>query len=174
MSWTALKLVNVRQAARTLVAAVRMVRVVVLAALAVACPARTKPCPMVANAVSGVLGVCVCGAGSLLDDMESAGAALPCVCVVVRASVEICGDEAGAADVKMLLREGAAQSAFLCVYSAARRRALKSTGESVSLLLARGWYVPVARGCLSCLTYEGAESWAADCTCCIVASFESP
>lgn len=56
MSWTALKLVNVRQAARTLVAAVRMVRVVVLAALAVACPARTKPCPMGANAVAGVLG----------------------------------------------------------------------------------------------------------------------
>lgn len=173
MSWTALKLVNVRQAARTLVAAVRMVRVVVLAALAVACPARTKPCPMVANAVAGVLGVCVCGAGSLLGDTESAGRYCP-VCAVVRTSVEICGAEAGAVGVKMLLREGAAQSAFLCVYSAARRRALKSTGESVSLLLARGWYVPVARGCLSCLTYEGAESWAADCTCCIVASFESP
>ena len=129
MSWTALKLVNVRQAARTLVAAVRMVRVVVLAALAVACPARTKPCPMVANAVEGVLEVCACGAGSLLDDTESAGTILPCACVVVRTSVETCGDKAGAADVKILLRGWCcAKRGLVCVQCRADGRALKFDG----------------------------------------------
>ena len=54
MSWMALKLVKVRHALRTVVAAVRVARAVVWTALAIACPARFKLCPAVVSAVRTV------------------------------------------------------------------------------------------------------------------------